>query len=174
MPKTSSAEFIQRYLQDAIALEQTVEVQMRAMAKDCEEGLIKELFLSHADQTRKQAEELSHRLRQIGGTPSTTKNILAHIFGSVPRSAPIAASTADRMTQNLLLGFSIESSCGAMYEALRATAEYLGDIETSALAKRIQQAEQTTAQRFWNQIPSAAISAVEHERQTGAQQAANF
>jgi ferritin-like metal-binding protein YciE len=174
MPKTSAAEFIQRYLQDAIALEQTVEVQMRSMAKDCEEGLIKELFLSHADQTRKQAEELTHRLRQIGGNPSTTKSILAHIFGNVPRSAPIAASTADRVTQNLLLGFSIESSSSAMYEALRATAEYLGDIETSALAKRIQTTEQSMAQKFWNQIPSAAISAVEHERLAGAQRAANI
>jgi ferritin-like metal-binding protein YciE len=169
----TASEFIQRYLQDAIALEQTVEVRMRSMAKDCNEGAAKELFLRHADESREQTTQLTTRLRQTGGSPSATKGVVAHLLGNLRRRAPVASSTTDRETQDLLLAYALQHTSIAVYEALHAAADYLGDLETSALAQRIQAEEQKAAESFWKLLGGAAVSAIQHERAAGAEWAAH-
>lgn len=170
----SSTEFIQRYLEDSIALEQAVEVRLRSMAKDCSAGPAHDLFIHHADQAREHAAKLTNRLRQIGGTPSTTKGIVAHLFGNILQKPPVASHTTDRETQDLLLAYSLQHTAIAVYEALHAAADYLGDTETSVIAQSTQTDQRKAAEAFWNALGGAAVSAVQHERASSAERAANL
>lgn len=170
----SSTEFIQRYLEDAIAFEQTVETRLRSMAKDCHAGSVKDRFIHHADEAREHVARLTHRLGQIGGTPSAAKGIVAHVFGNLLRRPPVASHTTDRETQDLLLAYTLQHTSIAVYEALHAAADYLGDIETSTLAQAIQTDERSAADNFWKALGGAAVSAVQHERAASAERAANL
>lgn len=170
----SSTEFIQRYLEDSIALEQSVEVRLRSMAKDCQAQAVRDLFVQHADEAREHAARLTTRLRQLGGTPSATKGIVAHLFGNLLNKPPVASSTTDRETQDLLLAYSLQHTAIAVYEALHAAADYLGDVETSELAQATQADQRKAAEAFWNGLGGAAVSAVQHERASSAERAANL
>ena len=160
---SSSSELIKRYLQDAIASERAFESQLRSMAQEGDNPRVQELFDSHADETKTQYNRLTSRLQVLGGSPSTTKGVLAHIFGSVPKAAQIGQRKGDRNTQNLIIAYAIEQSEVALYEALKVAAEEVGDIPTANLAEEIQREEQMTAQRIWNLIPANARLAVERQ-----------
>ena len=170
----SSTDFIQRYLEDAVALEQSVEVRLRSMAKDCHAQGVRDLFIHHADEAREHAAKLTNRLRQIGGTPSATKGIVAHLFGNLLNKPPVASRTTDRETQDLLLAYSLQHTAIAVYEALHAAADYLGDVETSALAQAKQEDQRKAAEDFWRSLGGAAVSAVQHERAASAERSANL
>jgi ferritin-like metal-binding protein YciE len=164
MATTSSSELIKRYLQDAIASEKSFESQLREMAEEGDNPRVQELFVSHADETKTQYNRLVSRLHVLGGSPSTAKSILAHIFGSVPKAGQIGQKKEEKTTHNLIIAYAIEQSEVASYEALKVAAEAVGDLPTANLAEEIQREEQMAAQRIWNLIPAnARLSA---ERQT--------
>ena len=167
MATTSSSEFIKRSLQDAIASEKSFESQLREMAEEGDNPRVKELFVSHADETKTQYNRLISRLHVLGGSPSTTKSILAHIFGSVPKAGQIGKKKEDKDSHNLIIAYAIEQSEVASYEALKVAAEAVGDIPTATLAEEIQREEQMAAQRIWNLIPANARLSV--ERQTSGE-----
>ena len=167
MANTSSTELIQRYLQDAIASEESFESRLRGMADEGDNPRVQELFASHADETKRQCDRLISRLQVLGGKPSTTKGIIAHIFGSVPKAGQIGQSKEDKNTQNLIIAYAIEQSEVASYEALKVAAEAVGDIPTANLAEEIQREEQMAAQRIWNLIPANARLSV--KRQTSGE-----
>ena len=163
MATTSSSELIQRYLQDAIASEKSFESQLRSMAEEGDNPRVQELFLSHADETKRQCDRLTSRLQVLGGSPSTAKSVLAHIFGSIPKVGQIGQKQEDRNTRNLIIAYAIEQSEVATYEALKVAAEAVGDIPTANLAEEIQREEQMAAQRIWNLVPAAARVSVERQ-----------
>ena len=163
MATTSSSELIRRYLQDAIASESAFESQLRDMAKGGDNPQIQELFASHADETKRQCNRLTSRLQVLGGSPSTTKSILAHIFGTIPKAGQLGQRAEDRNTQNLIIAYAIEQSEVASYEALKVVAEAVGDIPTANLAEEIQREEQMAAQRIWNLIPTNARLSVQQQ-----------
>jgi len=163
MATTSSPELIQRYLQDAVASEKSFESQLRSMAEEVDNPRVREIFVSHADETKTQYNRLISRLQILGGTPSTTKSIVAHIFGAVPRAGQIGHHAGDKNTQNLIIAYAIEQSEVATYEALKVAAEASGDITTANLAEEIQREEQMAAQRIWNLIPACSRLSVERQ-----------
>jgi ferritin-like metal-binding protein YciE len=167
MATTSSSELIQRYLQDVIASEKAFESQLRSMAQDSKNTRVEELFVAHADETKRQYGRLTSRLQALGGSPSTTKSFMAHFFSAVPRAGQIGQREEDRNTQNLIIAYAIEQSEAATYEALKVAAQTVGDIQTAQIAEEIQREEQMAAQRIWNLLPATARSSV--ERQTSGE-----
>jgi len=163
MATTSSSELIQRYLQDAIASERAFEAQLHSMGEQGDNPRIRELFLTHAGETKSQCDRLTSRLQVLGGRPSAAKGIMAHIFGSVPKAGQIGRAEEDKNTHNLIIAYAIEQSEVASYEALKVAAEEVGDIPTANLAEEIQREEQMTAQRIWNLIPANARISVERQ-----------
>ena len=155
MPETSN-DVIRRYLEDAIAAERSFETQLQGFARDGDDDEVKAIFRTHADETRVQYERLTTRLHQLGGSPSTAKSLLAHIFGLTPKPAQVGHEAEERTTQNLIMAFTVESSECAMYEALASAAEAAGDPDTQALALEIQAQEKQTAERVWRLIASRA------------------
>lgn len=163
MATTSSSELIQRYLQDVIASEKAFESQLRSMAKDSDNARIEELFVTHADETKRQYGRLTSRLQVLGGSPSTTKSFMAHIFNAVPRAGQIGQREEDRNTQNLIIAYAIEQSEAATYEALKVAAQTVGDLPTAQIAEEIQREEQMAAQRIWNLLSATARLSVERQ-----------
>lgn len=161
----TSTDVIKRYLEDAIAAEKSFETQLQGFANDGDDPAAKSAFHQHALETKQQYERLTARLQSLGGSTSTAKSLLAHIFGLSPKTAQIGHEKEERTTQNLMMAYALENSEIAMYEALATAAEAAGDTQTEALAREIQAQEKATAEKVWNLIPASALQAF--QRLTG-------
>jgi ferritin-like metal-binding protein YciE len=149
-------EILKRYLQDAIAAERTFESQLRTFSREADDPQLQRLFGEHADETRRQHEQLTARLEEIGGSPSAAKSFLAHLYGIAPRAAQISQEQSERNTQDLIIAFAVENSEIAMYEALAVAAMAAGDSETEQLARRIQEEERIMSAKVWRMVGPVA------------------
>jgi ferritin-like metal-binding protein YciE len=152
MATEKAVRVIQRYLQDAIAAEKGFEAQLRAFAEEGSSEQVRRLFLQHADETRTQYERLTKRLEELGGEPSTAKSLLAQLVVFTPRIAQIGHDIVDRVTQDLIIAYSVENFEMAMYEALISAAEAAADQETALLAREIREEERSAATKVWQLI----------------------
>lgn len=152
----TSAEVVKRYLQDAIAAEKNFETQLQGFAKETGNDLAKAAFENRLAETRGQIERLISRLEQLGGTPSTAKSLLAHVFQLAPRAAQLSHEKKASTTQDLIMAFAIENKECAIYESLASTAEAAGDPDTAALARSIEAAGKAAANKIWGLLGSAA------------------
>jgi ferritin-like metal-binding protein YciE len=148
---------INRYLEDAIAAEKSFETQLRGFAKDATFDEARNLFEQHAVETKRQYEVLTARLEALGGSTSTLKSLLAHLFNSAPKMAQLGHENEERTAQNLIMAFAVENAEVAMYEALVIAAETVGDDVTADLARRIQAEERATAEKVWSVIAPSAL-----------------
>lgn len=155
----TSTDVIKRYLEDAIAAEKSFETQLQGFANEGDNAAAKAAFHQHALETRNQYERLTARLEALGGSTSTAKSILAHIFNLTPKAASLGHEKEERTTQNLIMAFAVENSELAMYQALISVAEAAGDTETVALARSIQTQEKQTADKVWSLLSPAAVEA---------------
>jgi ferritin-like metal-binding protein YciE len=156
----SPQEIIVTYLEDVIAAEKSFETQLHGFAKEGDDPTTQALFAQHAEETKTQYEQLTQRLNALGGSPSTLKSLLAHVFNFAPKVAQIGHDVSDRLTQNLMMAFAVENAEVAMYESLAEVATIAGDLETKKLAIAIQQQERDTAEKIWTQISPTAKSAI--------------
>ncbi len=157
----TSVDVIKRYLEDAIAAEKSFETQLQGFATEGDDSAAKAAFHQHALQTKVQYERLTSRLEALGGSPSGTKSLLAHLFGLSPKAAQIGHEKEERTTQNLMMAFAVENSEMAMYEAMATVAEAAGDTQTATLAREIQKEEKATAEKIWKLLPIAAANSYE-------------
>jgi ferritin-like metal-binding protein YciE len=167
----TSVDTIKRYLVDAIAAEKSFETQLEGFAKEGDNAAAKSLFQQHALETKRQYERLTARLEALGGSPSTAKSILAHIFSMTPKVASVGHEEAERVTQNLIAAFAVENSEVALYESLINSAEAAGDTQTASLAREIQSEEKATAEKVFKLIPSEARTAFERVTAGGSSRA---
>jgi len=148
---------INRYLEDAIAAEKSFETQLRGFAKEATLDEARSLFEQHAEETKRQHENLTARLEALGGSTSSLKSFLAHMFNSAPKIAQTGHNDEERTTQDLMMAYAVENAEVAMYEALVIAAETVGDDATADLARRIQAEERATAEKVWSAIAPSAI-----------------
>ncbi len=147
---------IRRYLEDALAAESSFESHLRSFSVQGDDEDVQSLFALHASQTRHQYDRLNARLEELGGSASDVKSILAHVFGFGPQAAPATHNEEERVAQNLMAAYSVESGECAVYEALANAARAAGDSKTETLAREIQAEERQTAEKIWAFIPSRA------------------
>ncbi len=155
----TSTDVIKRYLEDAIAAEKSFETQLQGFSQEGDDQAAKAAFHQHALETKRQYERLTARLEALGGSTSTAKSFLAHVFGLSPKAAQIGHEKEERTTQNLMMAFAVENSECAMYEALATVAEAAGDTQTASLARSIQAEEKATADKVWKLLSPAALEA---------------
>ena len=159
MAHENPRDVLKRYLEDAIAAESNFEDQLRTMANEGDQSEPQRLFAQHAEETHLQYERLVARLHALGGTPSTVKSFMAHVFNLAPKTAQLGHDSAEKSTQNLMVAYAVENSEVAMYESLANAAAAAGDTETEQLAREIQAEERRTAEKVWSAIaPSARES----------------
>lgn len=100
------------YLKDAIAAENSFESQLRGFAKEGEDQQAHELFQEHAEDTHSQIQRLTFRLNELGDSPSTMKSFMAHMFGMAPKTASIGHDESERVSQNLMMAYTVEHAEG--------------------------------------------------------------
>jgi ferritin-like metal-binding protein YciE len=160
MADDSMTDVIRRYLKDAIAAENSFESQLRTFATEGDDERAHALFRQHADETHSQIQRLTARLEELGDSPSTMKSFMAHMFGMAPKTASMGHDESERVTQNLMMAYTVEHAERAMYEALATVAQAIGDEQTLTLARQIQREEEATAQKVWAMLPIAAAQSV--------------
>ncbi len=153
MPETQ-IEVLRRYLDDAIAAEKTFESQLRSFAAEGDDDEVQAAFAVQARLTAVQITKLTARLEQFGGSPSTAKSLLGKFFGLAPKTAQLTHREEERLTQNLMMAYTVEMSQVALYEALAVTARLALDEQTAQLARDISIEERKAAAHFWHFIPS--------------------
>ncbi len=150
-----------RYLDDAWAVEKALVSTLRDMADEVNDAQVRDCFLQHSDETHQQEESLEARIRAMGEEPSGSKGFFNQLMGTLGDIMHAAHDPYDKTTQDLVKGYATENFEIAMYEALSAFAESVGDTETAQLARTIQQQEQAAAQKVWALIRPTATSAVQ-------------
>lgn len=155
------ADILRAYFEDIIAAEKTFEMQLTGFSKEGDDAAAQSAFAQHARETRAQYERLSARLESLGGTPSTAKSMLAHVFGAAPKAAQLGHDADERTTQNLMMAYSVENAEVAMYEVFATVAADAGDRETEQLALEIQKQEKETADKLWKLVGPAARRSVQ-------------
>jgi ferritin-like metal-binding protein YciE len=100
-------------------------------------------------------------MKALGGSTSTLKSFLAHIFNFAPKVAQLGHEASERLTQNLMVAYAVENAEVAMYESLATVARLRGNSETERLALEIQQQERETAEKIWAHIALAARRSIQ-------------
>lgn len=150
----NSADLIRQYLTDAIAAETTFEQQLRSFAAEGDDADVQLAFAEHAAETRLQCDRLQNRLVALGGNDSEAKGSLASLLEFAPKFTQVSESPEQRLVQNLVAAFSIESGECAMYEALAHVARVSGDEITERLAREIQSEQQRAAEKLFHFLPT--------------------
>lgn len=153
MPE-SAIQLLTRYLDYAIAAERSCETQLRSFAQQGDDDEVQAAFLTHADQTRTQHERLARRLEQLGGTASTVKTIFVDLYERAPKLSQAGHIAEERVVQDLIAAFTIETGESAMYEALATAALAAGDSQTERLARELQSEARQSAGVIFRFIPS--------------------
>ena len=153
-------ERINRYLDDAIALESagiTALTDMRNTATDPE---VIALFDHHLTETEVQKQRLEDRLHALGGSSNALKGIVNKLGVAAADLMHLGKDKGDKATRHLIEAYGQESIEVATYESLVAAATELGDTETAALAREIQAQEKAMAERLFPHIDPSARAAV--------------
>jgi ferritin-like metal-binding protein YciE len=161
MATTNARDLIRQYLEDSIAAEKSFETQLSRFAEEPADLAVQHLFSQHASESRQQYEALTERLEDLGGSSSSLKSMLAHVFNMSPKVAQLGRTQEERTVQNLMMAFAVENAEIAMYESLMIAAREAGDEETARLAMQIQEQERETAEKVWKWIAPAARRAAE-------------
>ena len=149
-----AAQLLTRYLDDAISAERSFETQLRSFAEQGDDDEVQAAFRTHAGQTRTHYERLTHRLEELGGTPSAVKMGMGEVYFVAPKLSLAGQVAEDRIVENLISAVTMETGACAMYQALATVASAAGDSATERLAREIQSEERQTADLLFRFIPS--------------------
>jgi len=155
----TSQDVIVTYIQDAEAAERNFEDTLAAFAKTGEQTSVKSFFERASVRAKTQHQRLETRLRELGGSPSTAKSILAHMLAFSATAAQIGQNPDEKNTQHLIMCVGAAAAEMAMYESLATVAGTAGDAVTERLAKELQAEEKDDFDKAWALLaPSAEDS----------------
>ncbi len=144
----TSQELVSTYIQDAEAAERNFEDALATFGKAGDQSPVQSFFQWASAKAKTQHERLEARLRELGGSPSTAKSVLAHILAFSTTAAQIGHEPAEKNTQHLIMCVGAASAEMAMYESLATVAAAAGDSKTEQLARQLQSEEKTTTTRL--------------------------
>ncbi len=154
-------ELVLTYVQDAEAAERNFEDTLTGFGKAGEQNQVKSFFEWASTRAKTQHERLEARLRELGGTPSTAKSVLAHILSLSPAAAQIGHEPAEKNTQHLIMCVGAAAAEMAMYESLATVAGAAGDTKTEKLARDLQAEEKDDYDKSWTLLPASARASFE-------------
>ncbi|MBV8895073.1 MAG: DUF892 family protein [Acidobacteriaceae bacterium] len=152
-------EVIIRYLEDAEAAERNFEDTLMTFSSTGEQNAVKSMFEAASRKAKTQHERLEARLRELGGSPSTAKSLLAHVLAMTPTLAQLGHEGAEKNTQHLIACIAAASAEMAMYESLASVAAAAGDSRTESLARELQKEEKDDYDQSWALLRPSALSA---------------
>ncbi len=155
----TSQELVATYVQDAEAAERNFEDALATFGKAGEQNQVKSFFEWASAKAKTQHERLEARLRELGGTPSTAKSLLAHILAFSTTAAQLGHEPAEKNTQNLIMCVAAAAAEMAMYESLATVAKAAGDSKTEQLARELQAEEKDDYDKSWKLLTPSALDA---------------
>ena len=155
----TSQELISTYIQDAEAAERNFEDALATFGKAGDQSPVQSFFQWASAKAKTQHERLEARLRELGGSPSTTKSLLAHVLAFSTTAAQIGHEPAEKNTQHLIMCVGAASAEMAMYESLATVAAAAGDTTTEQLARQLQTEEKDDYDKAWNLLKPSATDA---------------
>jgi ferritin-like metal-binding protein YciE len=164
----TSQEAITTYIQDAEAAERNFEDALATFGKTGDQGPVMRFFEWASGKAKSQHERLEARLRELGGSPSTAKSLLAHMLAFSTTAAQIGHEPAEKNTQHLIMCVGAASAEMAMYESLATVAEAAGDTVTEQLARQLQAEEKDDYDKAWALIRESARDAFDKVITRGA------
>jgi ferritin-like metal-binding protein YciE len=154
-------EVIARYIQDAEAAERNFEDALTTFGTAGDQNATKSFFQWASEKAKTQHQRLENRLRELGGSPSTSKSLLAHILSFSTTAAQIGHEPAEKNTQHLIMCVGAAAAEMAMYESLAASAAAAGDTVTEQLARQLQAEEKDDYEKAWALLGPSALNAFE-------------
>jgi ferritin-like metal-binding protein YciE len=155
----TSQELILNYIQDAEAAERNFEDTLATFGKTGEQGAVKSFFQWASAKAKTQHERLEVRLRELGGSRSSAKSMLAHALAFSTTLAQSGQEPVEKNTQHLIMCVGAAAAEMAMYESLAIVAGAASDSVTEELAKQLKAEEKEDFEKAWALlVPSAQDS----------------
>lgn len=151
---------INRYLDDAIALEASGIIGLKEAIDDSLDPQDVAMFQQHLAETERQKARLEALLHARGGTSNKLKDVMNKIGVAATELLHVGKDAGDKATRQLIQAYSIENLEIATYESLHAAATQVGDTEVAEVAKAIQAEEQAAAAKIFPRIAPVARQAV--------------
>jgi len=140
----SAEERLMEWLRDAHAMEQQAETMLSSMASRIEHYPdVKAKIEAHLAETRQQASQLASCIERRGGDTSTVKDLAGKFMAFGQGLSGMFVS--DEIIKGAMASYTFEQMEIAAYRVLIATAEQVGDPETSSVCARILREEEDMA-----------------------------
>lgn len=153
-------ERINRYIEDAVALEASGIVGLKDMITEATDPQDAALFQQHLTETESQKERLEAILHARGEHTNRLKDVMNKIGMAATDLLHAGKDAGDKATRNLIQAYTVENLEVATYESLYAAATEAGDTEVATLAKVIQAEEEAAAKKLFPRIAPSARAAV--------------
>lgn len=140
----SAQERLMEWLRDAHAMEQQAETMLSSLAsRIVNYPDVKAKIEAHLDQTRQQASLVESCIERRGGDTSTIKDLAGKFMAFGQGLSGVFVG--DEIIKGAMASYTFEQMEIAAYRILIATAEQVGDPETSAVCARILREEEEMA-----------------------------
>ena len=147
------------WLRDAYAMEQSLVPVLENHARDAAAyPELRARIQQHVTETREHQRLVEQCLRQLGQEPSTAKNIMAKVMGTIQSVA--TGAFHDEVVKNALQDFGTENFEIACYRALAEAATALNRPELVTIFERIRQQEEAMARFLEQNLPTAVHDAL--------------
>lgn len=161
-------ERVVRYLQDAHAAATGVDQAIQGYVGDTDDPAIKAVFEQNRISTQAEAQRVEARLRALGEEPSGGKGFLNMLMAKFSELMHGAHDEYDKNTQNIIKAYALAQLETAMYQSLVSYSTAIGDTETAALGKTLQEENESAAKRLFPLIDAYAKTALAGTVGTGA------
>ena len=146
------------HIDEALAMEQTVERMLDSMIQTMEDDEIRDKIREHKLATERQQERLTKRLEAHGASPSTVREA-AGVAEALMKGVVDVART-EKAGRNARDGYAAEHMEIAAYELLERVARHAGDEETAAVARENRDEEKAMAKVFesnWDKFAELSL-----------------
>jgi ferritin-like metal-binding protein YciE len=134
------------HIDEALAMEQTVERMLDSMIETTDDDEIRDKIREHKLTTERQQERLTKRLEAHGASPSAVREA-AGVAEALMKSV-VDVTRTEKAGRNARDGYATEHMEIAAYELLERVALHAGDEETAAVARENRDEEKAMAKVF--------------------------
>lgn len=159
MNTNGNGDLMVAWLRDAYAMEKALVPVLENHAKDAERHPeIRTRLEQHAVETRRHADLVEQCLRQLGEEPSSFKNTISKVLGTIQSVA--TGAFKDDEVKNALQDFATENFEIACYRALIEGAQALQRPEIAQVCQQILKEEEAMAEFLEQQLPTVVHDAL--------------
>jgi len=152
----NARERLVRYLNDAWAVEKSLPTVFADFRKEINDPELAALFSQLENEAHRHEETVEAHIRAKGEEPQGGKGLLNQIIAKTLDILHAAHDDYEKSVTDLMKAYTIVRFQSAIYEAIRAFAETLGETETERMARMHRDDAEAQAKRVWPYLTSVA------------------